>query len=162
MSKDLIEKTSTVKTTAVFSKSGADRYLLKYEWDDTKKSAVIIMSMPSVASELLFDQTTMLCRNGAVKNGFGSISIVNLTPAINNPAPKQDKQNASIIMEECEKADCIIVAFGRGTNFLVEKEAMLNALSPFEKKLYTLIDLKGQPFSHPLSPYAHEWLIRKL
>ena len=162
MSKDLIEKTSTVKTTAVFSKSGADRYLLKYEWDDTKKSAVILMSMPSVASELLFDQTTMLCRNGAVKNGFGSISIVNLTPAIHNPAPKQDKQNASISVGECEKADCIIVAFGRGTNFQEEKEAMLKALSVYADKLYTLVDSKGQPYAHPLSPYAHEWLIRKL
>lgn len=162
MSKDLIQKTSTVKTTAIFSKSGNDRYLLKYEWDDTKKSAVILMSVPSVASELLFDQTSMLCRNGAVKNDFGSLAIVNLTPAVNNPAPKQDKQNLSIIQEECEKADCIIIAFGRGTSFQEEKEAMLNTLSVYGDKLYTLVDSKGHTFAHPLSPYAHEWNIQKL
>lgn len=162
MSKELIERTSTVKTTAIFSKSGADRYLLKYEWDDTKKSAVILMSVPSVASELLFDQTSMLCRNGAVKNNFGRISIVNLTSAINNPAPKQDKQNISIIVEECERADCIIVAFGRSTNFRDEKETMLKTLSSFGNKLYTLIDSKGNPFAHPLSPYAHDWIISEL
>ena len=162
MSKDFIQKTSTVKTTAIFSKSGKERYLLKYEWDNTKKSAVILMSVPSVASELLFDQTTMLCRNGAVKNDFGSLSIANLTPAINNSAPKQDKQNISIIMEACEKADCIIIAFGRGTNFQEEKEAMLKTLSVYGDKLYTLIDSKGQPFAHPLSPYTHDWKISKL
>ena len=38
-----IETTSTVKTTAVFSVFGKDRYLLKAEWDSNKKSLAIIM-----------------------------------------------------------------------------------------------------------------------
>lgn len=162
MNKDLIQKTSTVKTTAVFSKSGKERYLLKYEWDGTKKSAVILMSVPSVASELLLDQTSMLCRNGAIKNDFGSLAIVNLTPGVNDPTPKQDKQNVSVIQEECEKADVIIVAFGRGTNFQEEKETMLNTLSAYGEKLYTLVDTKGHTFAHPLSPYAHDWNLQKM
>ena len=162
MNKDLIQKTSTVKTTAVFSKSGKERYLLKYEWDGTKKSAVILMSVPSLASELLLDQTSMLCRNGAIKNDFGSLAIVNLTPGVNDPTPKQDKQNVSVIQEECEKADVIIVAFGRGTNFQEEKETMLNTLSAYGEKLYTLVDTKGHTFAHPLSPYAHNWNLQKM
>lgn len=162
MNKELIEKTSTVKTTAVFNKSGTDRYLLKFEWDNSKKSALILMTAPSSASELLFDQTSMLCRNGAVKNNFGSLAIVNLTSSISNPEPKRDKQNISIVMQESEKADCIIIAFGRGTFFQEEKEAMLKSLSVFREKLYTLIDAKGLPYAHPLSPYAHEWILSKL
>ncbi len=39
--KELIEKTSTVKTTAVFSKSTSDRYALTMEWDSSKESAVL-------------------------------------------------------------------------------------------------------------------------
>lgn len=160
--KELIEKTSTVKTTAIFSKSGSDRYLLRYEWDNTKKSAIIIMSMASSATEMIYDQTCMLCHNGAVHNDLGSISIVNLTSSIGNPQPKQDKQNLSVIMNECGKADIIIVAFGRGTNFQEEKEAMLKSLAAHSDKLYTLIDSKGLPYSHPLSPYCHEWVLRKI
>lgn len=162
MSKDIIEITSTVKTTSIFNKNGSDRYLLKMEWDNSKKSAVIIMSAPSFADSLLIDQTTMLCRNGAVKNDFGSISIVNLTASINSQNPIPDKHNSSVIMKECETADCILVCFGRGTSFQDEKKAMLDALESYNDKLYTLIDSKGLPFSHPLSPLAHDWKIAKL
>lgn len=35
-----VEAISTVKTTAVFSKNRKDRYLLKIEWDNNKKSLV--------------------------------------------------------------------------------------------------------------------------
>ena len=108
-----IETNSTVKTTAVFSKNRKDRYLLKAEWDSSKKSLAIIMTYPSSADELFFDQTTMLVRNGAVKNDFGSVSIVNIFSSINNEAPKIDKTNTSIVMRECENADTIIVAYGR-------------------------------------------------
>lgn len=80
-----IETNSTVKTTAVFSKNRKDRYLLKAEWDSNKKSLAIIMTYPSSADELIFDQTTMLVRNGAVKNDFGSVSIINLFSSIDNP-----------------------------------------------------------------------------
>lgn len=162
MNKELIEKTSVIKATALFNKSGTDRYLLRYEWDKTKPSAVIIMSMASSATEMIYDQTCMLCHNGAVRNDLGSISIVNLTSSIGNPQPKQDKQNLSVIQHECEKADIIIIAFGRGTSFQKEKEAMLKSLSAFSDKLYTLFDSKGLPYSHPLSPYCHKWILKKI
>lgn len=162
MNKELVERTSTVKTTAIFNKSGTDRYLLKMEWDSSKKSAVILMAAPSSADDLLIDQTTMLCRNGAVKNGFGSIAIVNLTSSIGGKNPKSDKQNSSIIMKACEEASCIFFCCGRSTSFLEEKKAMLEALESYKEKLHTLVDSKGLPFAHPLSPLAHEWRIERL
>ncbi len=158
-----VEHTSTVKTTAVFSKNHKERYLLKLEWDKCKKSLAIIMTFPSSADELIFDQTTMLVRNEAVKNNFGSVSIVNLFSSINNESPKADKTNTSFVMRECDSADMIIVAYGRKTGFEDEKEAFLNALfEHYGEKLYTIIDSKGLPFSHPLSPLAHQWNIQRL
>ncbi len=158
-----IEHTSTVFTTAVFSKNHKERYLLKMEWDKSKKSLAIIMSFPSSTDELIFDQTTMLVRNEAVKNNFGSVSIVNLFSSVNNESSKADKTNTSFVMKECDSADMIIVAYGRKTGCEDEKEAFLNALfEHYKDKLYTIIDSKGLPFSHPLSPLAHQWNIQKL
>ena len=159
---NLIEKTSTVTTTAIFNQKNSERFLLKMEWDHKKKSAAIIMTAPSSADDLIMDQTTMLCRNGAAKNDFGSLSIVNLTSSIYGDNPKMSKQNKEIILQECEKADCILVCFGRGTSYQDEKAAMLTELAPYKKKLYTLVDRKGLPYAHPLSPLAHDFTIEPL
>ena len=104
----------------------------------------------------------MLCRNGAVKNDFGSLAIVNLTSSLYGDDPKTSKQNKEVILQECEKADCVLVCFGRGTALQDEKEAILKELLPFKSKLYTIIDRKGLPFAHPLSPLAHEFIIQPL
>ncbi len=100
-----VERISQVKTTAIFSKDMKHRYCLRMEWDKKKKSCAIIMTYPSTADELLIDQTTMLTRNGAVNNEFGSISIVNVFSLLDSKVPKSDRQNTSIILDECSKAD---------------------------------------------------------
>ena len=98
------------------------------------------MTYPSSADELIFDQTTMLVRNGAVKNDFGSVSIINLFSSIDNPLPKTDKTNTSFVMRECDNADVIIFAYGRSTSFEEEKKAFLNALTEhYNDKLHTII-----------------------
>lgn len=73
-----LEKRANTSSQAIFSKNGKERYLLKMEWDKNKKSLAIIMTFPSSADELIFDQTTLLVRNGAIKNDFGSVSILNV------------------------------------------------------------------------------------
>lgn len=159
---NLLEETSIFNTTALFSKDKKNRYLLKFSWDSKKDKLAIIMSVPSTAGTELLDQTTMLVRNGAVKNGFGEVAILNLFPNINSKTPKSDKINTSTILSQCETADKIIVAYGRSTSYQEEKEKLLELLKDFEDKLYTIIDSKGLPFSHPLSPAAHNWDIQKL
>ncbi len=159
---NLVEKISTVTTSAIFNSKETERFLLKFEWDHRKKSALILMTAPSSADHLVMDQTTMLCRNGAVKNDFGGLSIVNLTSSIYGDNQKTSKQNKEIILQECEKVDCILVCFGRGTGFQEEKSAMIAELAPYKKKLFTLVDRKGLPFAHPLSPLAHEFVIEPL
>ena len=160
--KNLTEEQSVFTTRAIFSKDRKNRYALTMNWDNSKERLAIIMTFPSTADSYLLDQTTMLVRNGAVKNGFGSVTILNLFPTINSQQPKGDKVNYSIIMSECESADKIIVAYGRSMSYADDKERLLEMLKPMGEKLYTIIDSKGLPFSHPLSPSAHEWDIQKI
>ena len=160
--KELIEKTSTVKTTAVFSKDHKKRYLLRMIWDDSKPKACITMTYPSTADDLEIDQTSQLCRNNAVSQGYGSISVVNLFCSLDQSKPESDRMNSSVIAEECSKADIIIIGYGRSPMFAEEKERLLEALKPYNNKLYTIIDSVGNNFCHPLSPRARIWSITKL
>ena len=162
MNTNTIERTSEVKTKAVFSRDGKRRYLLQIAWDDSKPKACVIMTYPSTADELIIDQTTMLCRNNAVKQGYGSISIVNLFCGLDLTKPESDRMNGSVLAEECSNADIVLIAYGRGTAHTEEKERLLDALKPYADKLYTVADSLGQPFSHPLSPKAREWKVIKI
>lgn len=55
----VLEK-STIKTEPHFSENGKHIYLLKKEWNKTKKKAMIIMKNPSDAGQLILDLTCML------------------------------------------------------------------------------------------------------
>lgn len=163
MNNNIIERVSHITRSAVFSKDGKKRYKVESVWDDNKPKACIIMSQPSTADELLTDQTTMLCFNNAVTEDFGSISIVNVFCSLDFNKPETDRINSSIVLEECSKADVVIVAYGRGTAHTEEKERLLEALKKTcPNKLNTIIDTSGQPFSHPLSPKARVWKLQKL
>lgn len=157
-----VEKISSIKTTATFSKDSKHRYLLKMEWDDKKPKAAIIMTYPSTADEYFIDQTTMLVRNNAVANNFGAVSILNIFSAMENGLPKSDKFNTAIILKECSEADVILLAYGRSANYGEKKEEMLQLLSKYAEKLYTIADHQGRFFSHPLSPSTKKWNIIKL
>ena len=163
MNNNLIERVSHITRSAVFSKDGKKRYKLESVWDERKPKACIIMSQPSTADELLTDQTTMLCFNNAVTENFGSISIVNVFCSLDFNKPETDRINSSLLLEECSKADVVIVAYGRGTAHTEEKEKLLEVLKKTcPEKLHTIFDSSGQPFSHPLSPKARVWKLQKL
>lgn len=75
----------------------------------------------------------------------------------------KNRKDRYLLKAECDNADVIIVAYGRSTSFEEEKKAFLNALTEhYNDKLHTIIDSKGLMFSHPLSPFAHQWNIQKL
>ncbi len=157
-----LEFTSNITTTAVFSKDKRKRYILRMSWDENKPKACIIMTYPSTADEYLIDQTTMLVRNNAVAQDYGSISIVNLFCGLDNKRPESDRVNASVLADECSKADVVLIAYGRGTAHYEAKERLLEALKPYADKLYTIADSAGQLFSHPLSPKARNWEVVNL
>lgn len=160
---NLSERTAEIRSTAVFSKDNKRRYLLKFEWDSNKPKSCIIMIQPSTADEYITDQTTMLVRNNAVTQNFGSISIVNVFCTLDPMKPENDRINSSIILEECSAADVVIVAYGRGTAHTEEKEKLLDTLKKtYPEKLHTILDGSGQLFSHPLSPKARIWKLSKM
>ena len=163
MNNNLTERTSNITRSAIFSKDGKKRYKLESVWDENKPKACIIMSQPSTADELLCDQTTMLCYNNAVAQNFGGVSIINVFCGLDYKKPETDRINSSIVLEECSKADVVIVAYGSGTAHTEEKERLLEALKKTcPEKLHTTIDSSGQAFTHPLSPCARVWCIQKL
>lgn len=137
---NLNEKSDTIVSTAVFSKDGKNRYLLRKTWDTSKKKLSVIMTFPSTADSLLLDQTTMLVINGAVKSGFGEVSILNVFSAINSTNPRIDKVNCSVMIDECEKADVVLVAYGRSTSYTDDKQKVLEMLEKYKDKLYTLLN----------------------
>ena len=155
---NLLEEECTFTSKAIFSKDRKSRYLLNISWDNSKKKLAIIMTFPSTADSMLLDQTTMLVRNGAIKHGYGSVTILNVFSLINEKQPKTDKINLSTILSECE----IIIAYGRSMSYQEDKAKLLEMLVDLKDKMYTIIDSKGLPYSHPLSPLAHEWNIQKL
>ena len=157
-----IEFTSNIKTTAVFSKDRKKRYVLRMEWNDTKPKACIIMTYPSTADEYILDQTTLLVRNNAIAQGYGSISIVNVFCGLDSVKRETDRTNSSVLTDECSKADVVLVAYGRGTAHSERKEQLLEALSPYKEKMYNIIDSSGAPFSHPLAPKARIWNVKKI
>ena len=163
MNNNLTERVSHITRSAIFSKDGKKRYKLESVWDEKKPKACIIMSQPSTADELLTDQTTMLCYNNAVAQNFGGVSIVNVFCGLDCTKPETDRINSSLLLEECGKADVVIVAYGRGTAHTEEKERLLEALKKTcPEKPHTIIDSSGQEYTHPLSPRARVWCIQKL
>ena len=158
----VVERQSTVKTVAQFSKDGKHRYSLSMVWDDAKPKAAIVMTYPSTADELTLDQTTMLVKNNAVRNAYGSVTIVNIFSMKDHENPRSDRINESVLLNSCADADAIILAYGRSQSHQERKDEVLSMLSSYKSKLYTIRDSKGRPFAHPLSPAAHNWNLVKI
>lgn len=55
----MIEETTVIKSKAIFSDDKKHRLLLRREWDNEKKTAMIVMINPNTADTLCMDLTTM-------------------------------------------------------------------------------------------------------
>lgn len=75
---------STIKTEVVYDDSFANKYIVRKEWDKNKKAALVIMKSAGDANEIVQDQTTMYVINNLSKLEYGSASIMNLFPSIEN------------------------------------------------------------------------------
>lgn len=70
--------TTVIKSKAIFSDDGEHRFLLHREWNEKKKSAMIIMINSNTTDTLNVDLTKMLVLNNLSMLDFGSVNIVNL------------------------------------------------------------------------------------
>ena len=161
---------TTLVTSAVFSDDGSKRYLLRKVWDEKKDSVAVIMLAPSGASGIELDTTTQLVLNNVARLGYGSVSIVNLFALLEDFQLKRteedDRENLETIIREAQEASCVIYAPGVGKAknkvFQDRQRQVLEALRPFEDKLYCLCDKQGTSrLQHPLSPAVRVWYISR-
>ena len=109
-----------LKTESVFSDDRNNRYLLRKEWDTKKPRATIIMTNPSTTDVMTMDYTTLYILNNLYKLDFGAVDIVNIsskfTTKINaneDLGVDLEKENAEIILKSSEKANKVIIAWGK-------------------------------------------------
>lgn len=116
----MLTEKAILKTETVFSEDRRHRYLLRKEWDTKKPKVTIIMTNPSSTDLMTMDYTTLYIMNNVVRLDFGSIDIVNMVSKIttrldvkNDIDAKMDKENTDFIIKSAEKADKVIIAWGK-------------------------------------------------
>jgi hypothetical protein len=129
------------------------------------------MTNPSTADMLMMDYTTLYIMNNIVKLNFGSIDIVNLTSKMTTKLDVKkdlevDEENFATICKSAEKADKVILAWGKlGENNKRVREIqdiLLERLKPFKEKLCVIACESGDSGFHPLAPQIRfSWILKK-
>ena len=160
---------TTITTDAIFSDDGKKRYLLKKAWKESESNLAIVMLAPSEAGGIVLDTTTQLVLNNADVLGFGSVTILNLSPTVNDFTLRaaDDAENQKAMVKVFKEADTIIYAPGVGKaknkTFQRLQEEVAELLRPHESKLKCLCDVKGNSrLQHPLSPAVRTWYLSPL
>jgi hypothetical protein len=116
----------------------------------------------------------MYILNNLAKLDFGSVDIVNLVSKMTTKlhikadadSPDVEKENFGIIANSAQKADFVIIAWGKlGENNKAVRDVqdrLLNCLKPYKEKLYVIAAEKGGDNFHPLAPQIRfTWLLKK-
>lgn len=148
---------STIKTEVVYDDSFANKYIVRKEWDKNKKAALVIMKTAGDANEIVQDQTTMYVINNLSKLDYGSASIMNLFPSIENKNTNTSAvENLKFVQEEIQKIDDVIIAAGTGIE--TNKEALnrlnmiISILLDKKMNIFQIECTKGRRGFHPLYP----------
>ena len=159
----MLTEKSTLKTEARFSEDRAYRYILSKEWNNKKPRAMVIMTNPSSAGEVVLDLTTLYTINNLVALDYGAVDIVNIYPKITQKLKVDDVDlreieiSDKIIVETAEKVDSVIIAWGRvgEKSKAIEKRQneLLEKLQISKDKLFIIGDGKGNELFHPLAPH---------
>jgi hypothetical protein len=167
----MLTEKAVLKTEAVFSEDRRQRYILRKEWDAKKPKATIIMTNPSRADMLTMDYTTLYIMNNIVKLDFGMIDIVNLVSKMTIKLDVRkdlevDEENFNIICKSAERADKVILAWGKlGENNKKVRDVqdiLLERLKPFKDKLCVIACESGASGFHPLAPQIRfSWILKK-
>lgn len=154
---------SIIRTEVIYDEEMKNKYLVRKEWDKSKRKAFILMKNAGQADEIVQDQTTMYVINNLAKLDYGSVIIMNLFPSLegedtNEPAT----ENLKCVQEEITKVDDVIIAVGTGIETNKEALKRLNMIVAIllDKKA-TILQIecpKGRRGFHPLYPAVkNEW-----
>lgn len=156
---------STLKTEVIYDDVLENKYLVKKEWDKAKKTALIIMKNAGDTDEIVQDQTTMYVINNLAKLGYGSVSIMNLFPSVNNKDNNTSAiENLKFVQAEVTKVDDVIIAVGTGieTNKEALKRLHMIVAILLDKKanILQIENAKGRRGFHPLYPAVKNgWIL---
>ncbi|MCM2990711.1 DUF1643 domain-containing protein [Bacillus safensis] len=154
---------STIKTEAIYDNDLNNKFLIKKEWNQYEKKALVIMKKAGRANEILLDHTTMYVTNNLFKLGYGSVNIVNLFPTIRGKETKESiTTNMKCIKEAVQNSDDVIIAIGKGAD--INKRAMkrldmiLALLLDNKANVLEIESSSGRRGFHPLYPaLKNQW-----
>lgn len=160
-----VEK-NILKSDLCYNDDKTKRYLLKIEWDKTKKKACIIMLSAGRANGLFFDRTTSNVVENLVEADYGSVDVLNLFSCLcEKTEDVPDAENLRMIEQSAKNADVVIFAAGTGhsADKKVQKRQkdVLTKIKKYDKKLFCIADSNGQKFYHPLCPKVKKWNLVK-
>lgn len=154
---------STLKTEVVFDDAMVNKYVVRKEWNKSKKVALVIMKSAGETNEVEQDHTTMYVTNNLARLDYGSVIIMNLFPTIIGANSNESAvENLKYLQEEIAKVDDVVIAVGTGI------ESNKQAISRLKMMVAILLDKKanllqiecpnGRKGFHPLYPAVkHEW-----
>lgn len=159
--------TSTMKTEVIYDEKKNNKYVIKKEWDKSKKSALIIMKNAGVTGELIQDQTTMYVINNLVKHDYGSVVITNLYSTIKGKESKAYiQENLEIIKKYTKSVDDVIIAVGKGIKTNKEATERLNSvlemLASVKANILEIEAENGRRGFHPIfAAIKNQWKLVK-
>lgn len=142
-----------------------NKYLVKKEWDKSKKTALVMMKNAGQADEIVQDLTTMYVINNLAKLDYGSVSIMNLFPSVDdNDTNVSATENLKYVQTEVSKVDDVIIAVGTGieTNKEALKRLHMIVAILLDKKanIFQIESSKGRRGFHLLYPAVkNEWIL---
>ena len=146
-----------IESGATFSADRRCRYRLWRVWDRTKPRVCFVCLNPSTADEDEDDTTVSICREFAVRWGYGALEVVNLfafmatDPAVMLAArnPIGGPNNTAHILRACREADRIVVAWGDAGTHMNQAAAVLPLIRAIKPVYCLRQNTSGQPH-HPL------------
>lgn len=154
---------STMITRAIYSKDRCSRYLLTKQWDDKLPRVTVIMLIPGSSGVVQQDVTTACIINCTSALGFGSVEIANIFSKLGEEISTDmqiermtDENNDKVILESVTTSTTTVIAWGKcdETNLKIKQrvEGVMELLSPFKDKLYTIGDGRGRSGFSPMYP----------
>ncbi len=161
----LVEK-NMLKSDLSYNDDKSKRYLLRIEWDKTKKKACVIMLSAGKANGLFFDRTTNNVIENLVESDYGSVDILNLFSSLDTKIEEEsDNDNLKMIDTSAKNSDIVIFAAGTGhkgdKRVQKRQKDVFAILKRYDKKLFCIADSNGQKFYHPLCPKVKKWNLVK-
>ena len=154
---------SIIKTEVIYDEKMKNKYVVRKEWDKSKRKAIVLMKNAGLADGIVQDQSTMYVMNNLSKLGYGSVIIMNLLPSLEGKNTNESAtENLKCVQEEVTKVDDVIIAVGTGIE--TNKEALKQLhmiMAIFLDKKANILQIecpKGRRGFHPLYPaIKNEW-----